>query len=164
MAQLTRYTLLRVLFESSESFPPPHMSRKSNSYPHLCERPPTSSQTHRPSIEEVLLVREVDSVILNENRVFEKSASKKIISRTICVWRAPTPKLCLDASHAFTISVNQSHINSSQPTGHPSSRQDTHPRIDMVRQSVINYSVGHSVVNSFHKSISHRFIQQINQS
>jgi hypothetical protein len=121
MAQLIEYTLLRVFFESSESLRPPHTNRKSNSDPYLCKLTPTSSQTHMPGIEEVLLVREVDSVVLKENRIFENSASKEIISRIICVRRVPIPKLCLDASHAFTISVNQSH-QLNQPTGHPSSR------------------------------------------
>jgi hypothetical protein len=67
MAPLIQYTLLRVLFESSESLPPPYMNRELNSDPYPYERSPTFSQTHRPSVEEVLLVREVDSVILIEN-------------------------------------------------------------------------------------------------
>jgi hypothetical protein len=79
MAQLIQYTLLRVFFESSESLLPPHMYRKSNSDPYLCELcelHPTYAQTHMPSIEEVLMVREVYFVVLKENRIFENSASK----------------------------------------------------------------------------------------
>jgi hypothetical protein len=105
------------------------MSRKLNSHPYLCERPPTFSQTHAPSIEEVLLVREVDSVILNENRIFENSASKKNISRTICVRRASTPKLCIDASHAFIISISHTSTQVNQQATHPDGRTVTHELI-----------------------------------
>jgi hypothetical protein len=111
------------------------MSRKLNSDPYLCERPPTSSQTHRPSLEEVLLVREVDSVILNENHIFENSASKKIISRIICVRRASTPKLWIDASQALIAqSISHTSTQVSQQATHPVGRTITHELIRYISQ------------------------------